>query len=191
MRRLFRIQNEKVIEEFSTEGWQGRRPAVGTGRARCLPRPVLNRAGRGYRRSCISPSDDKMLHPSGHLREMMSIGRVHNLRENPRAHIEVGRAHIDAGHRILRRDRSDRCPAPNGMRAYRKSSTSSRVSASLRRRRSGSSRCSSCSAYDTATGGHQSRETPYQSRPFCPAGYESMSSTRQRSPWLRLPAAGA
>ena len=92
----FRIQNEKVIEEFSTRAGKVGGPLSG----RDVLLLVTTGAKSGLPR--LSPLvhftvDEKMLIVGSFEGNDVDPGWVHNLRANPRAHIEVGRAHIDVG----------------------------------------------------------------------------------------------
>ena len=85
--------------------------------------------------------DDKMIIIGSKAGADTNPDWVHNLRANPRAHIEVG---TDGLRR--RRPRIDR--PPSGMRCTRRLSPRRRVSVSTSRRPAGSSRCSSCRRCD-------------------------------------------
>ena len=79
--------------------------------------------------------DDKMIIIGSKAGADTNPDWVHNLRANPRAHVEVGTTDYDVIAREL--------PPPSGTTSTRRSSRRHRGSATTRRKPAGSSRCSS------------------------------------------------
>ena len=128
-------QNAAIIDEFRANGGKVGGPFEGAN----LLLLTTTGAKSGQQRlnpTMYFPVDGKIFVVGSYAGADVDPAWVHNLRANPRAHIEVGTDSFDVTAREL--------PPRSATSSTRRSSKRHRASATTRRRPAASSRCSNC-----------------------------------------------